>query len=61
VLGLLSPVLAFSIDSSSGIGALNNIAQPAQSGGIKSGIGFYQPSNPTPEQLQNNTYRTPNK
>jgi hypothetical protein len=61
VLGLLSPVLAFSIASSSGIGALNNIAQPAQSGGIKSGIGFYQPSNPTPEQLQNNTYRTPNK
>jgi hypothetical protein len=44
VLGLLSPVLAFSIASGSGINALNTISQPAQSGGIKSGISYYAPS-----------------
>jgi hypothetical protein len=41
VLGILSPVLAFSIASNSGISALNNISQPAQSGGIKIGLGYY--------------------
>jgi hypothetical protein len=39
ILGLLSPVLVFSIVSSSGIGALSNISKTAQSGGLKVGIG----------------------
>jgi hypothetical protein len=41
VLGLLSPVLAFSIASGSGINALSNISQTAQSGGLRVGIGYY--------------------
>jgi hypothetical protein len=41
VLGILSPVLAFSIASNSGINALNNISQPAQSGGLRVGLGYY--------------------
>jgi hypothetical protein len=44
VLGILSPVLAFSIASGSGINALNAISQPAQSGGLKIGLGYYNPS-----------------
>lgn len=43
VLGVLSPVLAFSIASGSGIGALNNISQSAQNAGIKNGLGYYTP------------------
>jgi hypothetical protein len=43
VLGILSPVLAFSIASGSGIGALNTISPSAQAGGIGNGIGFYKP------------------
>jgi hypothetical protein len=38
---LLSPVLAFSIASGSGINALSNISQTAQSGGLRVGIGYY--------------------
>jgi hypothetical protein len=41
VLGLLSPVLAFSIASGSGISALSNISQTAQSGGLRVGVGYY--------------------
>jgi hypothetical protein len=44
VLGLLSPALAFSIASGSGLNALNSISQPAQSGGLKIGLGYYNPS-----------------
>jgi hypothetical protein len=44
VLGLLSPGLAFSIASGSGINSLNAINQVAQSGGLRSGLGYY-PSN----------------
>ncbi len=45
VLGLLSPVLAFSIASSSGIGALNSVIGPAQVGGINYGLGYSSPNN----------------
>jgi hypothetical protein len=41
----LSPVLAFSIASSSGIGALNNVIGPAQVGGINYGLGYTSPNN----------------
>jgi hypothetical protein len=44
VLGLLSPVLAFSIASGSGINSLNAINQTAQSGGLKIGLGYYPSS-----------------
>jgi hypothetical protein len=43
VLGILSPVLAFSIASGSGINALNGISQSAQNAGIKNGLGYYTP------------------
>jgi hypothetical protein len=45
VLGLLSPVLAFSIASGSGIGALNSVIGPAQVGGINYGLGYSSPNN----------------
>ncbi len=45
VLGILSPVLAFSIASSAGIGALNGIIGPAQMGGINFGLGYRAPNN----------------
>jgi hypothetical protein len=45
VLGLLSPVLAFSIASSSGIAALNGAIGPAQTGGINFGLGYQSPNN----------------
>jgi hypothetical protein len=45
VLGLLSPVLAFSIASSSGIAALNSAIGPAQTGGINFGLGYQSPNN----------------
>jgi hypothetical protein len=45
VLGLLSPVLAFSIASISGIGALNSVIGPAQMGGIHFGLGYQAPNN----------------
>ncbi len=45
VLGILSPVLSFSIASGSGINALNNISQSAQNAGIKNGLGYYTPNN----------------
>jgi hypothetical protein len=41
VLGLLAPVLAFSIASGSGISALNTIAYSGQAFKINTGIGFY--------------------
>jgi ABC-type transport system involved in cytochrome c biogenesis permease component len=41
VLGLLAPVLAFSIASGSGISALNIIAYSGQAFKITTGIGFY--------------------
>jgi hypothetical protein len=43
VLGILSPVLAFSIASGTGISALTTISPSAQNGGIGNGIGFYEP------------------
>jgi hypothetical protein len=45
VLGILSPVLAFSIASSSGINALNSAIGPAQVGGINFGLGYSSPNN----------------
>jgi hypothetical protein len=45
VLGILSPVLAFSIASSSGINALNTISNSAQAGGIGTGLVYYGPRN----------------
>jgi hypothetical protein len=61
VLGLLSPVLAFSIASGSGINALNTISQPAQSGGIKSGISYYAPSpgGGSSSEINNNILNVP--
>ena len=41
VLGLLSPVLAFSIASGSGLSALQNISASAQTGGIGTGVVYY--------------------
>jgi hypothetical protein len=41
VLGLLAPVLAFSIASGTGISALSNVTQSSQGFGFNSGIGFY--------------------
>jgi hypothetical protein len=41
VLGLLAPVLAFSIASGSGISALNTIAYSSQPFKINTGVGFY--------------------
>jgi hypothetical protein len=45
VLGILSPVLAFSIASGSGINALNSAIGPAQVGGINFGLGYASPNN----------------
>jgi hypothetical protein len=45
VLGILSPVLAFSIVSNSGINALNSVIGPAQVGGINFGLGYTSPNN----------------
>ena len=45
VLGILSPVLSFSIASNSGISALNGIIGPAQIGGINFGLGYPSPNN----------------
>jgi hypothetical protein len=45
VLGLLSPVLAFSIAANSGINALTNVIGPAQVGGINYGLGYISPNN----------------
>jgi hypothetical protein len=56
VLGLLSPVLAFSIASGSGINALSTIGQTAQTGGLKIGVGYYAPSSgngSSPEEIHN--------
>jgi hypothetical protein len=50
VLGLLSPVLAFSIASGSGINALNSVIGPAQVGGINYGLGYSSPNNNQKEQ-----------
>jgi ABC-type transport system involved in cytochrome c biogenesis permease component len=41
VLGLLAPVLAFSLASGTGISALNSIAQSGQPFKLNSGVGFY--------------------
>jgi hypothetical protein len=41
VLGLLAPVLAFSIASGTGISALSNVTQSGQGFGFNSGVGFY--------------------
>jgi hypothetical protein len=45
VLGILSPVLAFSIASGSGISALNTVSNSAQAGGIGTGLIYYGPRN----------------
>ncbi len=45
VLGILSPVLSFSIASNSGISALNGVIGPAQIGGINFGLGYPSPNN----------------
>jgi hypothetical protein len=44
VLGLLAPVLSFSLASGVGFSALSNIASSAQGFKIKSGIGLYDPN-----------------
>jgi hypothetical protein len=44
VLGLLAPVLAFSIASGSGLSALNSIGYTSQSFGINTGISMFNPS-----------------
>jgi hypothetical protein len=60
VLGLLSPVLAFSIASGSGIGALNTIGQTVQSGGVKIGLGYYPSSNSaSAAEINNNLNNKP--
>jgi hypothetical protein len=41
VLGLLAPVLSFSIASGSGLSALQSISYAAQGAGFNSGVGFY--------------------
>jgi hypothetical protein len=41
VLGLLAPVLSFSIASGSGLSALTSISYAAQGAGFNSGVGFY--------------------
>jgi hypothetical protein len=43
-LGLLAPVLTFSIASGSGLSALNTIAYSGQTFGLNTGVGFYNPS-----------------
>jgi hypothetical protein len=45
VLGILSPVLSFSIASNSGISALNGVIGPAQAGSINFGLGYSSPNN----------------
>jgi hypothetical protein len=54
VLGLLSPVLAFSIASGSGINALNAVNQVVQSGGVKVGLGYYPSGSASPAEINNN-------
>jgi hypothetical protein len=54
VLGLLSPVLAFSIASGSGINALNAVNQVVQSGGVKVGLGYYPSGSASPTEINNN-------
>jgi hypothetical protein len=44
ILGLLAPVLAFSIASGSGLSALNTIAYSGQTFGLNTGVGFYNAS-----------------
>jgi hypothetical protein len=44
VLGLLAPVLSFSIATGSGLGALTTITYSAQSFGINAGVSSYNPS-----------------
>jgi hypothetical protein len=44
VLGLLAPVLAFSIASGSRLSALSNIGYSSQSFGINTGISLFNPS-----------------
>jgi hypothetical protein len=56
VIGLLSPVLAFSIASGSGIGALNTIGQTVQSGGVKIGLGYYPSSGSASTAEINNNF-----
>jgi hypothetical protein len=41
VLGLLSPALAISVASGSGLATLSSIAQSGQGFGLNSGVGFY--------------------
>jgi hypothetical protein len=44
ILGLLAPVLAFSIAAGSGLSALNTIAYSGQTFGLNTGVGFYNAS-----------------
>jgi hypothetical protein len=44
VLGLLAPVLSFSLASGAGLSALSNISYSAQGFKMNSGIGLYNPS-----------------
>jgi hypothetical protein len=41
VLGLLAPILSFSIASGSGLSALTAISYAAQGAGFNTGVGFY--------------------
>lgn len=58
VLGLLAPVLAFSLASGTGIGALNAIAQSGQPFRINSGVGFFDAKN-SGNGYQNGPYDAP--
>jgi hypothetical protein len=48
VLGLLAPVLAFSIASGSGLNALSNVSQISQNFGLNTGAAYYVPGSGQP-------------
>jgi hypothetical protein len=54
VLGLLAPVLSFSLASGVGFSALSNIASSAQGFKINSGIGLYNSGNGQGSYQENN-------
>jgi hypothetical protein len=50
VLGLLAPVLSFSIASGSGLSALSNVAQISQNFGLNTGAAYYVPGQGQPDK-----------
>jgi hypothetical protein len=55
VLGLLAPVLAFSIASGSGLNALSNVSQISQNFGLNTGAAYYAPGSGQPGDKNDNT------